>query len=271
MSLLTPPDTFGIVEKGLLRSNIFSATSFSFIKSLSLKSCLLLSPEPCSRTLSAFLDDCGTRLVHLGAHSTSTPKSLGWRPVSEELIKDGLEFILDKANYPIIVMCTSGNHETGVFVGCLRKLQRWNFNSIVVEYRSFAGNKARYANEQFIELFDLDLVTLPANQPTWFLDQQRMLAEEEEEEDALRSLRTSTTDKLASAISTASLPSTTSLPSALVWRRVSASRAHPGPQDSPPYTRRLSNVSVRSNLYQSHSTPPDSPDASPSDPSGGIV
>ena len=30
-------------------------------------------------------------------------------------------------------------------------------------------------NEQFIELFDLDLVTLPANLPDWLIDQQQML------------------------------------------------------------------------------------------------
>lgn len=30
-------------------------------------------------------------------------------------------------------------------------------------------------NEQFVELFDLDLVTLPPNLPDWLIDQQQML------------------------------------------------------------------------------------------------
>lgn len=47
-----------------------------------------------------------------------------------------------------------------------------------MEYRSFAGNRSRYAIEQvilnksylfqFIELFDSDLVVLPKNLPEWF-------------------------------------------------------------------------------------------------------
>ena len=57
----------------------------------------------------------------------------------------------------------------------MRKLQRWNFNSIITEYRSFAGARSRYNNEQFIELFDLDLVTLPPHLPTWFIEQRAMM------------------------------------------------------------------------------------------------
>jgi len=79
-----------------------------------------------------------------------------------------LQLVLDPVNYPVLVMCTSGIHQTGTFVGCLRKLQRWNFNAIIVEYRAFAGSKSRYMNEQFIELFDTDLVTLPKSLPAWF-------------------------------------------------------------------------------------------------------
>lgn len=77
-------------------------------------------------------------------------------------------------------------------MGCLRKLEGWNFSSIVTEvikitvinissindefqYRAYAGSKARYVNEQFIELFDLDLVTLPLHLPPWFIHQQKML------------------------------------------------------------------------------------------------
>lgn len=44
-------------------------------------------------------------------------------------------------------------------VGCFRKLQKWNLTSILEEYRRFAGSKGRILNEQFIELFDIDLVS----------------------------------------------------------------------------------------------------------------
>lgn len=66
-------------------------------------------------------------------------------------------------------------------MGCLRRLQHWNFSSIIVEYRAYAGNKARYVNEQFIELFDVDLITLPDSPPTWWIEKEHMWHQEEEQ------------------------------------------------------------------------------------------
>lgn len=54
-------------------------------------------------------------------------------------------------------------------MGCLRKLQRWTISSIFEEYRRYAGSKVRQMNEQFIELFDIDLVHVPQNGPKWLL------------------------------------------------------------------------------------------------------
>lgn len=67
--------------------------------------------------------------------------------------------MLDPSNYPLIVMCNQGRHRTGTVVGCFRKLQSWNLTSIFEEYRRFAGPKVRILSEQFIELFDVELVT----------------------------------------------------------------------------------------------------------------
>lgn len=80
----------------------------------------------------------------------------------------------------------SGIHEIGTFMGCLRRLQHWNFSSIIVEYRAYAGNKARYVNEQFIELFDVDWITLPESLPPWWIEQEQMWREEEEERELLQ-------------------------------------------------------------------------------------
>lgn len=66
-------------------------------------------------------------------------------------------------------------------IGCLRRLQNWNLNSVVNEYRSFAGPKTRYVNEQFIELFDIDLVTIPRDPPQWFAEQLDMERRDREE------------------------------------------------------------------------------------------
>ncbi|KAG0233425.1 hypothetical protein BGW41_001483 [Actinomortierella wolfii] len=267
--MLTPPEQFGIVEPGLYRSDTLHPSHFPFIRSLNLKTAILLTPELPSRAMSNFFEENHIRLIDLGlgtwkhgsssasaasalpsgtatgqgagsggansnmgskisaataaasssssgddrdqqhhlhhalattATTTTTaepPRRLAagiapaapafqtslWKPLSEELIKDGLELILDAKNYPIIVMDTSGIHEIGTFMGCLRRLQHWNFSSIIVEYRAYAGNKARYVNEQFIELFDVDWITLPKDLPEWWTEQEAMWREEEEEKE----------------------------------------------------------------------------------------
>ena len=81
---------------------------------------------------------------------------MDWKPVSEELIKEGLELILNTDTHPILIVDTSA--EASVLIGCLRKLQGWSFNSIVVEFDAYSDGKNRYLYTQFIECFDLDLV-----------------------------------------------------------------------------------------------------------------
>ncbi|KAL2918524.1 hypothetical protein HK105_201925 [Polyrhizophydium stewartii] len=175
--LLTLPDVYGIVERGVLRASTLQPSSYPLFKHV--KTILSLSPEAPTKSLLSWIEDNRINLIHLGYQQLLRPTTTSsWRPVAEELVKDGLEIILNAETHPILIMCTSGVQETGTLVGCLRKLQGWNFNAIIAEYRSFAGNKSRYVNEQFIELYDLDLITLPKNLPQWFIDHQRMLSDE---------------------------------------------------------------------------------------------
>jgi tyrosine-protein phosphatase OCA1 len=59
-------------------------------------------------------------------------------------------------------MCRTGRYLSGVVIGCFRKLHKWSLVSIFEEYRRFAGSKFQQQNEQFIELFDVDLVAVPS-------------------------------------------------------------------------------------------------------------
>ncbi|SPO31258.1 related to OCA1 - putative protein tyrosine phosphatase [Ustilago trichophora] len=102
------------------------------------------------------------------AFSSSSPT------LTEELVKDSLQILLDSSYHPVLVTDTSGIHEIGVLLGCLRKLQRWNFATILLEYRQFAGNRARATNERFVEMFDTDLISCPDEAaPEWFKEQVR--------------------------------------------------------------------------------------------------
>jgi protein tyrosine/serine phosphatase len=142
-------DNFGMVERGVYRSSVLQPLGH-----LKIKTILLLSPdEPES------LFETTAKVIHLHRQLTTS-----WRPVSEEMIKEGLELILNIETHPILIMCQTGAHETGALVGCLRRIQKWSFNSIIFEYRSFAGSKSKYSIEQFIELFDTDLVNHSSDQ-----------------------------------------------------------------------------------------------------------
>lgn len=179
MFSLCPPESFGIVESGVYRSNLPVPLNFPFIKQLNLRTVLLLSQELPTRVVTQFFDENDISVVHLGL-KVYRPVEASWKPCAEELVKDALERTLRRSAHPLLICDTSGIHTVGVLVGCLRKLQGWNLNAIVNEYRSYAGSKTRYVNEQFIELFDTDLVTLPPERdmPRWYLDARR--ADEED-------------------------------------------------------------------------------------------
>ncbi|KAL3678110.1 hypothetical protein R1sor_021066 [Riccia sorocarpa] len=179
VTYMSVPDLYGVVEPGVYRAKAADDPNLPFLLHLRLRTLLYLSPDPLLPAFITFLDKCATRFIHLGLKVWKPFAT--WKPVSEELIKDALETILDVNNHPIMVMCSSGIHQTGTVVGCLRRLQKWNLTSLLEEYRRYAGSKARYANEQFMELFDEDLVTLPKDLPSWFIDQRRMMEEEEAE------------------------------------------------------------------------------------------
>lgn len=138
--------------------------SLNGLLQIQLKSILLLSLE-IPKLFENWFQSRHLNILKPCHHSHLYGKS--WRPVSEELIKDSLESILDSNNHPMLIVCASGIHETGIVLGCLRRVQGWNLNSVLAEYRAYGALKSRYENEQLIELMDLDLITAPSEMPDW--------------------------------------------------------------------------------------------------------
>ncbi|CAG8554634.1 10229_t:CDS:2 [Paraglomus occultum] len=153
-----PPQNYGMIEEDLYRSGQPNELNFPFLEKLGLKTVVWLAPEEPNERFLNFIYDQEIQAQYLGVISSVN----AWDPVTEEVVLEALELILDPRNHPMIVMCN-----LGTIVGCLRKLQRWNLTSIFEEYRRYAGPKVRLLNEQFIELFDTDLVRLPVNRPKW--------------------------------------------------------------------------------------------------------
>jgi hypothetical protein len=126
------------------------------------------------------LDFCASHSItvhHLGVlYSTNA-----WDPITEDIVLQALHLLVQPSTYPVLVMCNMGRHRTGTVIGCLRKLQRWCLSAILEEYRRYTGQKVRVMDEQvsraaktrmsgvhltmrrpqFLELWDIDLVSIP--------------------------------------------------------------------------------------------------------------
>ena len=84
--------------------------------------------------------------------SSSSPSSL-----TEHAVIAALSLVLSSAALPCLVCCPTGGHSTGVVVGCYRRVEGWSLQAIYSEYRRYA-EEGGGMNEQFIELFDVELV-----------------------------------------------------------------------------------------------------------------
>lgn len=175
IEVFTPPTHFALVEPGMYRSVMPAPPNFPFLRQLGLRSVIVLSADSIARGIVAFFRDNGIEIFHTGAQSgrKDTWKPT-WKPLSEEVIKTSLQLTLRADLHPLLLCDTSGVQSVGVVVGCLRRLQNWNLNSVVNEYRAFAGRKTRYVHEQMIELFDTDLVVVPEDPPSWYSEQLAM-------------------------------------------------------------------------------------------------
>lgn len=94
-----------------------------------------------------------------------------WDGLSESTIIQALSIITNKNNYPLLVCCGMGRHRTGTVIGCLRRLQGWNFASVSEEYRRFTGLKGgRILVELLIESFDIGNVKINEKvAPSWLI------------------------------------------------------------------------------------------------------
>lgn len=164
---LIPPLNFGIVEKDVTRSGMPNELNFPFLEGLQLRTIVYLSTEEVPDPLENFIDDQDIDIVVLAPYEDEV--SAQWRPISEDVVLQAMRELLDVTKYPIHIMCTGGRHKTGAVIGCLRKMQRWFLSSIFEEYQRYATAKGRLANEQFIELFDTELVNIPSTAPPWLV------------------------------------------------------------------------------------------------------
>eukprot|EP01083_Nonionella_stella_P068716 182666_1 len=152
--ILIPPINFAMVDRGVYRSGFIRKKNFSFLVKLRLRTVVYLCLEDYPASCLEFLHSIGARLMPFGVEGNKEP----FIDIPADKIRQALIAVLDERNHPVLIHCNKGKHRTGCLVGCLRRYQQWSLTSIFDEYRRFSGIKARFLDQQFIEMFDVKLL-----------------------------------------------------------------------------------------------------------------
>ena len=104
-----------------------------------------------------------TGVAHLGSQAEAKSKSkakISYRLsdsdslmlIKSDCIKKVFYKLLNKDNYNLLLV-----DRTGLIIGMLRKIQKWNLSSIINEYRLYTGKNRSYFSETFLELISIKL------------------------------------------------------------------------------------------------------------------
>jgi tyrosine-protein phosphatase SIW14 len=158
-----PPTNYGTVLPGILyRSSYPEQKNYEFIEDLKIKTILTLVPEPIAPEYQEFMKKSG--IQHFQVHIKANKGEV--RVESCEMSR-ALRLIMDRTNHPILIHCNKGKHRTGCTVACFRRIIGNDMSSIVDDYHTYAGAKARFMDEVFFEGFDLNNVMWMARQEGW--------------------------------------------------------------------------------------------------------
>jgi tyrosine-protein phosphatase SIW14 len=161
LHVIVPPMNFAMVEPGIYRSGYPNRKNFNFLLKLGIKSVLYVGGGEYVNENARFLNENGIKLFQCPTDGNEEP----FISIPFELFQEALNHLLDIRNYPILIHCFKGKHQTGCLVGCLRKLQRWGLMSIFEEYKRFSP-KPKPLDLQFIELFQPQILR-DRNLPDW--------------------------------------------------------------------------------------------------------
>ncbi|OJD29934.1 tyrosine-protein phosphatase siw14 [Diplodia corticola] len=165
---LTPPDNFGTVVDGkIFRSAYPKPENYEYLKTLKVKSILTLVKEECPEPYAKFIAENGIR--HYRVH---VPANKGQVCIPPDVMVHALMVVLDRSNYPLLIHCNKGKHRTGCVVACLGKVLGKSKKQIKEDYHTYAAEKARAFDEQFVESFDERSVLWMARFHGWASDNE---------------------------------------------------------------------------------------------------
>ncbi|KAF2210084.1 hypothetical protein CERZMDRAFT_4596, partial [Cercospora zeae-maydis SCOH1-5] len=153
---LVPALNYGtVVDNTIYRSAFPQALNIEFMETLNIKSILTLVTKTKS---------CEHYDNFVGQHGINR-KILDVEPNKEGKVKtnfdtlcDAILFALNPTHHPVYIHCNQGRHRTGCVVACIRKIQQWPMDEILMEYTAYADPKARDGDIELIKSFDPELV-----------------------------------------------------------------------------------------------------------------
>ena len=207
-----PPDGWAVVEPKIYRAAFLGVHHIHFLRSRGIKTVVNMSTDklsqhvvqgmgkddnaaPWSGEAITLLEPCapsgGPMMTASGDEDTATPDLMVMaaaaanqeetRPqISDEIAKEALELILEPKHQPLVLtMAAPGGLEVCTLVGCLRRLQGWALTAVLYEFKIYAPTAPMYdVHRQFVERFDVSIVTLPQNPPDWLSYELALLEEE---------------------------------------------------------------------------------------------
>mmetsp|Transcript_41411 Transcript_41411/g.88330 ORF Transcript_41411/g.88330 Transcript_41411/m.88330 type:complete len:182 (-) Transcript_41411:202-747(-) len=146
-----PPTNFALVCPGVYRSGFPGRHNIAFLKSLRLRTLVRLAEGDHPPEVSEWIANERIDALTFSMPSNREP----FVTMHIDTLLAALSAVLRRENHPVLVHCLHGQRQTGVLVGCVRKLQRWSLAATLDEYGRYAAANASLLDQQMIELMDL--------------------------------------------------------------------------------------------------------------------
>ncbi|KAG8164252.1 hypothetical protein KVR01_006170 [Diaporthe batatas] len=146
-NVLGQPANFGTVVPGIYRSSYPKDADYAFLQKLKLKTIITLVDKELPETFVPFMKANNIQHRHITMQGTKK------ETIPIQTMAAILDVVHDKRNHPLLIHCNHGRHRTGCVVALVRKIQNWDSERVLDEYRAYAAPKVRDCDVDYISKF----------------------------------------------------------------------------------------------------------------------
>ncbi|KAJ0124708.1 tyrosine phosphatase [Diaporthe amygdali] len=151
-NILGQPANFGTVAPGIYRSSYPQEADYAFLQKLRLKTIVTLVDKELPETFLPFMKANSIQHRHITMQGTKK------ETIPIQTMSAILQVVHDKRNHPLLIHCNHGRHRTGCVVALVRKIQKWDSERVLDEYRAYASPKIRDCDVEYITKFQTNEV-----------------------------------------------------------------------------------------------------------------